>query len=182
MTSSTRPSQSNRGRISKGRCSGRTTRCKPIAGVEQDAAQTPAAASATPAPSNSAISSNPTAPLPPNQQTSEVCREKGDRAAQVAQVLTLRQSSHILESRARSAVFSMPTPCRANGLSNNMRESWCGWGESNSHALRRRILNPLRLPFRHTRTMYTNMLISLLCDALQQGEYLLSRSFSRKRA
>ena len=28
---------------------------------------------------------------------------------------------------------------------------WCGWGDLNSHALRRSILSALRLPFRHTR-------------------------------
>ena len=31
------------------------------------------------------------------------------------------------------------------------RAAWCGWGDSNSHALRRSILSALRLPFRHTR-------------------------------
>lgn len=30
------------------------------------------------------------------------------------------------------------------------RESWCPRSDSNRHALRRRILNPLRLPFRHS--------------------------------
>jgi len=30
-------------------------------------------------------------------------------------------------------------------------QPWCGWGDSNSHALRRSILSALRLPFRHTR-------------------------------
>lgn len=31
------------------------------------------------------------------------------------------------------------------------RSIWCGWRDSNSHALRRSILSALRLPFRHTR-------------------------------
>lgn len=39
---------------------------------------------------------------------------------------------------------------RVTGKPEDIRESWCPRSDSNRHALRRRILNPLRLPFRHS--------------------------------
>ena len=50
---------------------------------------------------------------------------------------------------------SLPNQREAVGLEWRLLTSaqlkWCGWSDSNRHVLLRRILNPLRLPFRHIR-------------------------------
>lgn len=59
--------------------------------------------------------------------------------------------------RSRSPESPWERSCRGPGrIAAGMRHSagqsawWCPRRESNSHTLRRRILNPLRLPFRHS--------------------------------
>ena len=66
------------------------------------------------------------------------------------------------------------------GFRNEISKRWCPRRDSNSHTLRRRILNPLRLPFRHSGTGELLSFRRARCKARRQIRGLVQKTCRRR--